>query len=322
VLTNAAPVQALAISPDEHLLVGSGEGGPRLWDLNAGTCRATNFVAGAAGSIVFSPDSSWYAAGSDATGIAIHSAEDGHILRSIWAPLRSSHLSIAAAPGGRRLLIGTWDQRFRQYDVETGIQLYGPKYAGSIEDPSLAFGGSYSPDGRLIMTWLQDGTVRLFEVNQGALEFPPLHHSGPVTAAVFSPESRRLATAGRDGLVKLWDLATDESAGPSNVYLRRVSDFAWSPKGIQLLLSHYDATAEVIRVPSGTSSGLLLCPAVDPHGDLLGAWSPSGDLLALACAGVLRFWDADLFNPVGPEIRLFSQETYKPNFSRMVACSC
>ena len=36
--------------------------------------------------------------------------------------------------------------------------------------------------------------------------FAVLHHAGPVTAAAFSPDGRRVATGAQDGVLRVWDL--------------------------------------------------------------------------------------------------------------------
>jgi WD40 repeat protein len=56
----------------------------------------------------------------------------------------------------------------------------------------------------MVATGSQDGTVRLWDADTGLAIGPPLEHRGAVHVLAFSPDARRLATAGSDGMVRSW----------------------------------------------------------------------------------------------------------------------
>lgn len=66
-----------------------------------------------------------------------------------------------------------------------------------------------SPDGR----WLAisgDRTVNLYDTQTGRMVHELFGHRGTIRKVVFSPDSRRLATAGADEGVKLWHVTTGQ----------------------------------------------------------------------------------------------------------------
>jgi transcriptional regulator with XRE-family HTH domain len=77
------------------------------------------------------------------------------------------------------------------------------------------YGVAFSPNGKLLASADDDGTVRLWNPVTGSPVGAPLHVStrpGLVTMA-FSPDGRLLASAGGDGTVRLWNPVTGQPVG-------------------------------------------------------------------------------------------------------------
>ncbi|KAF2183679.1 hypothetical protein K469DRAFT_634847 [Zopfia rhizophila CBS 207.26] len=67
---------------------------------------------------------------------------------------------------------------------------------------------AFSPDGKVLASASNDGTVKLWDASTGAVLQTLEGHSGSVRAVAFSPDGKVLASASSDMTVKLWDAST------------------------------------------------------------------------------------------------------------------
>jgi eukaryotic-like serine/threonine-protein kinase len=75
------------------------------------------------------------------------------------------------------------------------------------ENPWLAM--AFSPDGQSLAIGSSEGTISLWSIaqpRQPKLRFHLPGHRGPITNLAFDSQNRRLASAGTDPLVEVWDL--------------------------------------------------------------------------------------------------------------------
>src|SRR5262245_41779664 len=109
----------------------------------------------------------------------------------------------------------------------------------------------------------------------------PLRHLEPVTSIAFSPDGSRMATAGKDGVVKMWDAGTGRLLFDYTGHTDAVRGIAFSPDGRQMASSGGDkfislwdpATGKEVRKLTGL-----------PDFANSVAYSPDGKHLAAACA--------------------------------------
>lgn len=70
---------------------------------------------------------------------------------------------------------------------------------------------AFSPDGKYLVTAVDDNVVRVLNADSGK-EIKKLNHSSRVTDVAFAPVGTLLATASSDNTIRLWDVVTgDES---------------------------------------------------------------------------------------------------------------
>ncbi len=190
-------IEAVACSPDGALIAAAGSYfGVTIWDVASRSVKKTIPRGSVVRSLAFSPDGARLAIGSDTTVLwdLAADAARGEIRDGLGE-------AAAFSPDGTLLACGA-----SLCDAATGgVRM---RLKGSYGAVSAA---RFAPNGRVLATGHDDGTVRLWEVTTCELLAVLRGHSSAIAGVSFSPDGTVLATAGDDYSVKLWSMAAPSS---------------------------------------------------------------------------------------------------------------
>ena len=250
---------ALAFSPDGTLLGGSAESittpACALWEIPSGKELRRMGVAAAPSAIAFSPDGKRLLVGSSGGQLELFEVPSGNKLGATKGH-EGYVRSLGFRPGAAELATGG-DDNVSLWDDTMSRRLHS--FAGAAD--RLAF----SPDGKLLATtganevsgevgkyFGGSRTVVLWDVASrakiGSLDpLIPVAGSGDISNVVspfsvaFHPQKPIVATAGLDGLVRLWDLRRGGAPRVLAGHERPIISLAFNARGNKLASGDFGA---------------------------------------------------------------------------------
>lgn len=256
-------VWSLAFSPDSRWLVAGGnDAQARLFEVATGkemmqmTHPEKNDQIQ---SMAYSPDGRYLATGfmdifvwETASGRKV--AQMGHERSMGGGTFKGGVKSMAFSPDGKWLATGAAENSVRLWEPASGREIacmnHGTAAEGSVD--KVAF----SPDGRYLVSGGDNRLARVWELPAGR-EVARVRHRGPVTAAVFSPCGRFVASSeecpgdlwedpGCQALVRVWEMSTGQEVAQM-AHDSGIQDLAFSPDAKLLSSASRDGTVRLWR---------------------------------------------------------------------------
>ena len=204
-LTTPEAVTAVAASPDgTFLATASADNVIRLWDRETGEASLTlEGHAAAVTALLFLPDGTRVASASADKTIRFWNLADGSPAGRLDTSSEISDLTLLA--GGTRMASAHADNFARYWVVPEGP---AETLTEVTENATIV---AVSPDRQFIATANAAGLIRVVDVDCGQLlDVSWKAHEGAVAALSFSAADGRLASAGVDGVVRVWNIETGE----------------------------------------------------------------------------------------------------------------
>ena len=290
---HGGPVTACAFLPDGATIVSAcgarGDPTVRLWEAATGEEVAVlEGHEGPVNSCAVSPDGGTIASGGGwSTGtVRLWDAHTGAALRTLEHP---PHVyACAFSPDGRRLASASRDGTIRLWDARSGVKLDVLDHGNGS-----AFSCAFSPDGRQLVASC-GRQILLVDLSVGTVRTANHGDDPRVPCCGFSPDGTRIASAGVEGTVILWDAASLTPIHILEGHSSAVHECTFSPDGEWLVSAGRDRTirlwdvgsAEVVAMLPGHTNEVYSCQ-----------FNPRGDrILTAGEDGCLRLWDSNMID--------------------------
>jgi Protein kinase domain/WD domain, G-beta repeat len=161
--------------------------------------------------------------------VVLYDASTGAVVRILTGHKEPTSVGDFTADG-KRFACGSSSGEIKVWDMATGEEVQ------SFPDaPNHIWGTLFSPDGKQLVTVAEQGDVKVWDAADSSKEPRKLgRHEGGATCLAFNAAGTRLATAGLDGLVRVWDWPPGEQPRTLDGLPNRIQTIAFSADGTLL----------------------------------------------------------------------------------------
>ncbi|KAB5591833.1 Vegetative incompatibility protein HET-E-1 [Ceratobasidium theobromae] len=193
-----------------------------------------------ANSVVFSPDGTRLAFGTDGNTVTVRDANDGSLVAGPLEGHESLVWSVAFSPDGTHIASGSEDSTILIWSADDGVCVAGPFKGHTNAVMSVTF----SPDNARVISGSRDSSVRVWGVQDGILALTPfLGHTKGVNSVAVSPDGARIISGSSDCTIYIWDAHKGTIlVPPLTGHSGAVQSVAFSPDGTRIISGSIDRT--------------------------------------------------------------------------------
>lgn len=157
---------------------------------------------------------------------------------------------VAFSPDGRSLASASVDNTVKLWDVATGNEVRTLR-----GHTNTVIAVAFSPDGRSLASAGFDQSVRVWDtatgreiksfMDAGAVEISLFSGGAFFACPVFSPGGRTLAYVGEKGVIRAWDITTEQDLPTLDGGRGLLNGLAFSPDGRRLAAAGQDGSVQI-----------------------------------------------------------------------------
>ena len=250
----AGPVWAVGFTPDgQTLIAGAEDGSIRMWNLKDNTLRRNlTGMGGNVWTVEVSADNRYMVITSDDSDVKGYDLKINSL--ELTFAQGTSTKAATFSPDGRRLVTGDRNGTVQLWNLDTSIPVPLKGQQGTVH------GLAYSADGKLVASAGSVGMVKVWKADDPKSDPRSLvDHAGPVYGVAFSgnPADTKLASAGWDGLVRIWDPRTGDLLRTLKGHEGDVWSVAFGGDGKILASAGSDGTVRIWDVETGKELQVL-----------------------------------------------------------------
>ena len=228
----------------------------------------------------FSSNGRYVVTASGDNSAKIWEVETGNLVTTLRG--HPSHVFSARFSPNSRQVITAGGDTAKLWKVSDGSEIRA--FEGHTEKVHSA---EFSPDGAVVVTGSEDGTAKLWNVQNGReILTIEIAKKGWVYDAAFSPNGRTLAIGAANGLVGLWNVSNGQLIRSFDGHSRAISSVSFSPDGRFLATSSIDNTTRIWEISNAKLMQTF-------HGEDFREvnFSPDGKFVVTASAGgISQVW--------------------------------